>query len=209
VWYTTPMRTPIRAVATIAAAVVAVAMILGGCSSSSTSDSPSPSTTPAAALKARIVTKVPRNFVAQPDEVGDTGPSDLAKAAKDEGATDGGKELRSEKFLRGYQRLWIGPEHAQIIVFVYQFGSAAGARHHFARTTKRSGKPPPGVHTFTATFLPPEQVSGIAGTDKNGSAAVIAFTSGIYSVQIICNGARLPGLQARAISIAEDQHRRL
>jgi hypothetical protein len=35
-----------------------------------------------------VISSVPVGFVAQPDAVGDTGPSDLAKAARDDGQPD-------------------------------------------------------------------------------------------------------------------------
>jgi hypothetical protein len=189
-----------------------IVSLLGACSSSS----PSKPTAVARAaprnfaeLEARIASKAPRDFVRQADNVGDTGPSDLAKAVRDEGAKNG-NVLRSEEFVRGYQRLWVGPGHAQIIVFVYQFGSRAGARRNYARATKGSdAKPPAGVHKFAVPFLPAAQAIGVAGTDKNGSAAGIDFTSGVFTVQIVCNGPILAGLQTRALAIAKDQLRRL
>jgi hypothetical protein len=213
VCYTTRVRTPVR----VAAAALIVTALLGACSSSS--PKPSSSSKPAAAaraapsnfaeLEARIVSKAPRDFVRQADDVGDTGPSDLAKAARDEGAKNG-NVLRSEEFVRGYQRLWVGPSHAQIVVFVYQFGSRAGARRNYARAIKGSDtKPPAGVHKFAVPFLPASQAIGVAGTDKDGSAAGIDFTSGVFTVEIVCNGPTLAGLQTRALAIAKDQLRRL
>ncbi len=207
--YTTPMRSSAR----VGGAVALVALFFGACSSSS----PSKPTAVARAapftsaeLQARIVSKAPSGFVRQADDVGDTGPSDLAKAIRDGESGDGGKDLRAEGFVRGYQRLWIGPSHAQIIVFVNQFKSRVGARRNFARATKGSeSRPPPGVRKFPVTFLPAAQTIGAAGTDKNGSVAAIDFTSGVFTVQIVCNGPALPGLQARALSVAETQYRRL
>ena len=60
-----------------------------------------------AALEALVISSVPVGFVAQPDAVGDTGPSDLAKAARDDGQPDALQALRAEGFVRGYQRLWL------------------------------------------------------------------------------------------------------
>jgi hypothetical protein len=164
----------------------------------------------AAELEARIVTKVPSSFVEQPPAAYDTGPSDLAKAIKDDGEPNAGKLLRAEKFVRGYQRIWIGPEHDQIIVFVYQFQTDVGARQDFARSTRKlASKRPPGTHKFVVPGLPANQVLGIAGADKDGGAALVFFTTGVFNVQVNCNGTRLDGLQARALTIAKDQLRRL
>jgi hypothetical protein len=202
-----------RAGARVGVAVVSFAVFLCACSSS---PSPKPTAVARAAprspaeLEARIVSKVPRGFVRQSDDVGDTGSSDLAKAIRDDESADGGKDLRAEGFVRGYQRLWIGPGHAQIIVFVNQFGSHAGARRNFARVTKGfDTKPPRGVHKFTVSFVPASQVIAAAGTDTSDSASIIEFTSGVFGVQIVCNGPALSGLQARSVAIAENQYRRL
>src|SRR6478672_4401036 len=108
------MRAAVRA----GVAVALVTVIFGGCSSDS-SDVP----TSFKELQARVVAKAPDGFVAQTAGVYDTGPTDLAKAVKDDGAPNAHKLLRSEGFVRGYQRIWKGPEHAGIIVFLYQFDS--------------------------------------------------------------------------------------
>jgi hypothetical protein len=207
VWYTTPVRTPGR----VAAIVVITSALLGACSRSSSQPVAVARAAPrnVAELEARIVAKVPSGFVEQSPPAYGTGPSDLAKAIKDDGEPNAGKVLRSEKFVRGYQRIWIGPEHDQIIVFVYQF-EVNGARQDFARSTRRfNSKPPPGGHKFAMPGLPPEQALGIAGADKNAAAAIVYFTTGVFNVQVNCNGSRLAGLQARAIAIAQDQLRRL
>jgi hypothetical protein len=196
----------VRGVATLLAFV-----LLGGCSSSSKPTAvarAAPRTS--AELEARIITKVPAAFVEQPRDAYDTGPSDLAKAIRDDGAPDAGKALRAEGFVRGYQRIWIGPEHAQIIVFIYQFESSSGARQDFARVTRGfDSKPPAGIHKFSMPGLPKDRALGWAGGDKTGAAALVYFTSGVFNVEINCNGPRLPGLQARATALAETQLRRL
>jgi len=207
VCYTTLMRASVR----IATAVVLVAVFVGGCSSSSKPAAvarAAPRTS--AELEARIISKAPDGFVRQADAVGDTGPSDLAKAARDEGSANAAQLLRSEQFVRGYQRLWIGPGHEQLVVFVYQFGSPAGVRRFFTRQTKDvATKPLPGAHKFPVPFLPPTQAVGIAGADKDGAAAAVRLRSGVFVVQVITNGSTLSGLQARALAVAEDQYRRL
>lgn len=210
--YTTRVRTPARA-ATI---VVIISAFLGACSSSSsksvttTTAGPRAAPTTVAELEARIVTKVPSGFVEQPPGAYDTGPSDLAKAIKDDGDRNAGKILRAEKFVRGYQRIWIGPSHAQIIVFINQFDSRVGAREDYARYTQGyDSKPPRGAHKFVVTSLPSSQSLGVAQSDKKFASALAFFTTGVFSVEVNCNGPNLADLQARAIAIAEDQYRRL
>jgi hypothetical protein len=210
------MRTPTPLIAGVGIAIA----LCGACSSSSPSKSADTSTTRVSTargaptsfseLESRIVTKVPADFVEQPPEAFDTGPSDLAKAIKDDGGPNAGKVLRAEKFVRGYQRIWIGPEHAQIIVFIYQFESSAGARQDFARTTREvTAKRPSGAYRFVIPGLPADRTVGIAGASKDAAVAGVFFTKGVFNVQINCNGERLSGLQARATAIAKDQFRRL
>ena len=172
-----------------------------------------PSSPAFAQLAAQIITSVPAGFVLQPDHVGNTGPSNLAKAVKDDGTAGAKEALTTEGFVRGYQRLWSGPAQAQIIVFLYQFASSGGARQDFVRGTKQfSGTPPPSIHVNKfSTALPTAQSLGIAGTGQgnSGAAAVIYFTTGVYNVQINCIGPTLPGLQARVTALAADQLSRL
>jgi hypothetical protein len=214
--YTTRMRASVS----VGATLVVVAALVGGCSSSSSKSSGTTTTKPTAVaraapasdaeLEARIVTKVPSDFVEQPPEAFDTGPSDLAKAIKDDGAPNAAKVLRAERFVRGYQRIWIGPSHAQIIVFVYQFASRVGARQDFARSMRDyDSKPPPGAHKFVMPGLPATQAFGVAGSFKDSAAALVFFTTGVFDVQINCNAPTSAGLQARAIAIAKVQLRRL
>jgi len=143
--------------------------------------------------------------VQQSDAVDETGPTDLAKAAREEGAADE-SVLRAEGFVRGFRRLWIGPEHAQILVSVYQFETPAGAQKNFERFKRASEqKPPPGAHTFSLPFLGPTQAVGFAGTAQGDSAAAAVYVNGVFGVQVICNGPRLPELQHRAIAVAKAQ----
>jgi len=158
-----------------------------------------------------LITRVPAGFVRQPDSAGDTGPSDLAKAIRDDGAPDAASALRSAGFVRGYQRLWEGPQQAQIIVFVYEFGLATGAARSFARDKRMlKTEAPVGARAFTVAGLPPTDSAATQGTSPSGgSAAVVLFRTGVYDVQVVCNGPSLSGLRARVVAIALDQLRRL
>ena len=156
-------------------------------------------------LEALLVSTVPAGFVVQPDDVGDTGPSDLAKAIRDDGSASA-EALRSEGFVRGYQRLWIGPRDAEIIVFVYQFENEAGATADHKRSTSLlAGE----VETtaFTVDGIP--GATAISGSADDISAAIVAFQTGVFNVQVVANGPALAGLQARVSTIAQDQHDRL
>jgi hypothetical protein len=183
------------------AVIVMIAALLSSACSSSSSGTP----TSFAELEGHLLAKAPSGFVQQPDTVDDTGPTDLARAAREEGAADDGV-LRAEGFVRGFRRLWIGPEHAQILISVYQFETPAGARKNFARFKRASDtKPPPGAHKFAIPFLGPSQAVGFAGTAQGDSAAAAVYVNGVFGVQVICNGPRLPELQRRAIAVAKAQ----
>jgi hypothetical protein len=203
------------------AAAVALAAALTACSSSTTfptAGSTLPATTTPIAseptsfreLAQRLVARVPPEFELQADNVGDTGPSDLAKAVKDDGAPGAEAALRAEGFVRGYQRLWAGPKDAEIIVYVYQFATPTGAAKDFARDNAAiHSEAPPGATAFTVAGIPAGSSEALAGKSSDVSAAIVLFTTGAYNVQVISHGPALAGLQARAAQIAQDQYQRL
>jgi hypothetical protein len=146
----------------------------------------------------------------QPDQVGDTGPSDLAKAVRDDGTPGAEQALRSEGFVEGYLRQWVGPARADITVFVYQFATAAGSQADFQRgTVNLANQSPPGATPFTVDGLPTAQSNGLIGSSPNLSAAVVTFTSGVFLAEVVCDGPALAGLQDCASAIAKDQFSRL
>jgi hypothetical protein len=163
-----------------------------------------------AELEARIITNVPSGFARQPDAKYDTGPSDLAKAVRDDGSKGAEKALTEEGFVGGYQRLWLGPAKAQIIVFIDQFRSAAGARADYRRGVgSYYTRPPKGTQRFTVPGFPSSRAIGIAGAEKDGAVAVAYFTTGVFNVEMDCNGPTLAGLEKRVNAVAADQAKRL
>ena len=126
------------------------------------------------------------------------------------------RPYRAEGFVRGYQQLWIKAQKSQIIVFLYQFKTNAGARRDFGRTVEHfRSKPPAGLHlrAFTLHGLPSGQSLGVAVSDKTGSAALVFFTTGVFNVEIDANDAQanspLPPLQRLGTTLAQDQLSRL
>jgi len=207
--------------------VVAASLVLGSCSSSK-DDNAAPGTTAAGAgstttaepapvgptsdreLEALLVTAVPARFALQPDDVGDTGPSDLAKAIRDDPTPGTEEALRSEGFVRGYQRYWAGPSDAELVVFVYQFETPAGATADFLRGKGvLSAGMPRGSTPFTVDGIPAGDSRGIIGSSPDMSVAIVQFTTGVFNVQVTCNGPAAAGLQERASTIAKDQYDRL
>ncbi len=197
---------------------------LAACSSSSKGASSSPtsvdsttvpatgSTVPASStsLEHLLIANVPKGFTRQADDVGDTGPSDLAKAIRDDDDPRAGKAFRAEGFLRGYQRLWMGPNQSEILVFVYQFATAAGAKHDFERDKAAlQAEQPPGAKTFSIPGFPPATTAAILGTSTDTSAAIALFTVGPYNAQVVSHGTDPAGLQQRTTKLATDQRNRL
>jgi hypothetical protein len=154
----------------------------------------------------RIVKVVPAGYVLQADSVGDTGPSDLAKAVRDDGAPDAQAALTAAGFLHGYQRLWMNATTQQsLIVFVYHFRAPAGATAYMTRgvaSDKATTKPTP--TTFTVTGIP--GAVGLAGTQDTDHVAEIIFTRGAYTVGIVATGPTATTLAPTAQQIAAAQY---
>src|SRR5690349_16272224 len=107
----------------------------GAQTAASTSPSPSP-TSVADALGAKLVAAVPQGFVVQADSVGQTGPSDLAKAVRDDGGANAQAQLTTDGFVAGYQRLWKSTDGSIIVVYLYQFKTQAGATDYQPRAVQ-------------------------------------------------------------------------
>jgi hypothetical protein len=161
-------------------------------------------------LAARLISDVPAGFVVQPDAVGDTGPSDLAKAIRDDDdPATAGPRLRGERFVRGYQRLWIGSRQAEIIVFVYQFAAVRGAAEDFAYDKAQLASQSDGARTFATTGFPAGTAAAVAGTEGDKAAAIVLFTTGVFNVQIVSTGSAAAVLRAGALALAIAQSRSL
>jgi hypothetical protein len=147
-----------------------------------------------AALEPLVAVDVPAGFVQQTDDVGDTGPSDLDKAVRDDGDPNARAELIDVGFRRGYQRLWVNDQHDELIVFLYEYCDGAGAKKY--RDGNLDAFEGEGLSRFdTSTFA---DAVGFSGADNEASAAIVSAVSGRYGVQVVVNGApddALTGLQ--------------
>jgi hypothetical protein len=162
-----------------------------------------------AGLEALLVDAVPAGFVVQSDDVGDTGPSDLEKAVHDQGGTPEDRDfLVRNGFRRGYQRLWQNGEDDQLIVFLYEFSGAPGAKAQadtVAEQLSSGDGEAPGL-----PFDP-----GIAGAlgfrspDPSNPGAVVAFGKSRYAVQIVRLGGEAATIQTEVTQIARAQFDRL
>lgn len=151
---------------------------------------------------------VPDGFVRQPDSVGDTGPSDLEKAARDDGGDDARDVLTKARFVRGYQRMWTRSGD-EIVSYVYQFADTAGAVEYTNRLNTDSLAPTEGVSI--SPFAVPD-LTGAVGVNTSQptlASSAVTFVKGPYSVEIVVSGPTPTGLEGLVTALAEEQYSRL
>lgn len=160
-------------------------------------------------LGKKLNISVPDGYMLQPDAVGDTGPSDLEKAARDDGEADARDVLTRTRFVRGYQRQWNRSEDDEIVSYVYQFADNAGAAEYTNRLTADAGAPTAGANIarFSVDTIPGSV--GINGSDPNFATSSVTFVKGPYSVQMVVNGSTPTGLETLVSALAEEQYSRL
>lgn len=160
-------------------------------------------------LSRALQISVPDGYVLQPDEVGDTGPSDLEKAVSDDGEEDARDVLTRTRFVRGYQRMWSRSEDDEIIAYVYQFADNAGAVEYTNRLTADSGAQTEGVTIEKFTVPSINGSIGVNGSDPSFATSTVTFVKGPYSVQMVVNASSPTGLQSLVTALAEEQYSRL
>jgi hypothetical protein len=152
---------------------------------------------------------VPDGYMLQPDQVGDTGPSDIDKASHDDGGNDAHDVLTRTRFVRGYQRMWSRSETDDFVVYLYQFADHAGAVEYTNRLTADATAPTPGVTLGTFTVPEINGAVGVNASDSTSANSSVTFVKGPYSVQIVVTGATPTGLRSLATALAEEQYSRL
>jgi len=160
-------------------------------------------------LSEALEISVPDGYMLQPDEVGDTGPSDLEKAVRDDSEEDARDVLTRTGFVRGYQRMWSRSEDDEIIAYVYQFADNAGAVEYTNRLTAHSGAQTPGVTIEEFTVPSINGSIGVNGFDPTFATSTVTFVKGPYSVQMVVNAASPVGLESIVTALAEEQYSRL
>ena len=159
-------------------------------------------------LSRAIITTVPAGYTVQPNDVGDTGPSDLAKAVRDDGSPDARTVLTRDQFVRGYQRMWAKTDGEQIVAFLYQFNDHAGAADYGPRSLAEAKSDP----SLTMTpFGVPGIDGAIGGTVHAGTSTSswVMFAKGPYAVQILVDGPSAAGQPDMVRALAADQFGRL
>jgi hypothetical protein len=160
----------------------------------------------AAALEPKLIKTVPAGYKQEADDVGDTGPSDLDKAVRDDGNDDAREVLTKDGFVAGYQRYWTKGDN-EIIDFLYQFATAGGASDYTARSLQDATAADEGttITEFAVTGIP--GAKGYLAHSADGDAAFVAFTRGVYAAQVVLNGT--DANQATAQSLASQQYANL
>ena len=151
----------------------------------------------------------PEGYLLQPDQVGDTGPTDIVKASRDDGGNDAQDFLTRTGFVRGYQRQWMRTGDDDFAVYLYQFGNNAGAVEYTNRLTAEATTAPAGVTIERFDLAGIGGAVGVNASDPTFASSSVTFVKGPYSVQIIVNAKKLAGLQPLASALAEEQYSRL
>ena len=151
----------------------------------------------------------PDGYMLQPDQVGDTGPSDVVKASKDDGGADAQEFLTRTGFLRGYQRMWSRSESDDFIIYLYQFATPAGALEYTNRLAADAMTPESDVTLGQFEVPALGGAMGVNATAKAFANSSVTFVKGPYSVQVVVNSTTPLGLESLATALAEEQYSRL
>jgi len=199
------------------AAVALVLPAIASCSSGGSSAKQSAASIPATATTAAganaaarlatlLIADLPAGYIQQPDTVGDTGPSDLAKAARDDGKPDAVGALTADRFLAGYQRLWATADRSKrIIVYLYDFQTSAGASAYEKRSiTDDENDPESRAVPFPVSSIP--GATGLASAQRP-TVALVVFARGSYVVQVVTSTPT--GSRSLAEQLAAQQYGRI
>jgi len=161
-----------------------LAKVLDGAPSAATTVPPSAATS---TLEGLLLTTLPPGYHQADDSLGQTGPSDLAKAAGDDGGPNARQVLLFDQFVAGYQRLWTNGT-SQIIEYLYEFATPKGAVAYGERQLADAATPPTGdqVTPFSVPTVPGAHGFTASGTDGPGD--VVMFSRGRYLAQVVVAG---------------------
>lgn len=157
-------------------------------------------------LATRLIKAVPAGYIQQADTVGQAGPSDLTKAARDDGAPDAHDVLVQAGFLHGYQRLWItADKQRQLLVTLSHFRTAEGASAYSQRmAAAASGNTKPAPTSLAIAGIP--GAVGLSAADGSTQSAEAVFTRGSYSVVVVSHGSVAPTVQSVVQQVAAAQY---
>jgi hypothetical protein len=190
--------------AVIVALVVIVALLAGGAAIYWKRTQKSTSTPrPVASL---ILPTISGSYTLQADSVGDTGPSDLAKAIRDDGAVGAQAALTTDGFVAGYQRLWSDAATKQdVVVFLYQFRTPAGAvAYNQRQLAANKATAPSSVTTFSVPGLP--GAVGLSAIASGAPSSEVFVTKGNYLIQAQADGTGAATVAREAQMVAISQY---
>lgn len=159
------------------------------------------------ALAKKLVANID-GYELQPDSVGDTGPSDLAKTVDDSGGgSDIQTKLLDDHFIVGYQRYFLKTSEGRgVVVFAYQFGDSTGAKDFAATVVQMGLAPQDGVapKPLAAPGIP--QAAGYQLTTKGVTVHTVVFAKGDYVVLCLTNAKNGDPGSPTAIDVAKQQY---
>jgi hypothetical protein len=159
------------------------------------------------ALVPRLLAEVPAGYEQQPDNVGDTGPSDFEKAVRDEGSPDARRVLEADGFVAGYQRLWTRDEDGTIIDFVYRFSAPGGAEHYRDRTLASFREETEGAQVSELSVPDVPGARGVRIVEDDEHTAVVFVARNGFLGQIVVIGPDA-ATDAVPVALARQQYER-
>jgi hypothetical protein len=162
-----------------------------------------------AALAGFLLKTVPSGYAKLPDRLSDSGPTNLAKAIRDEASQGGAAQLRQSGFVSGYQRVWaIGDGATQNVIFLYRFATPAGAAAYALNRAKELNAAP--SNGPIVRFAPPMPGSiGLHSESPTLSFSAVVFSKGLYSVQAVSSDAAKIDQSLAAVALGQAQYDRL
>jgi hypothetical protein len=163
-------------------------------------------------LEALLITSLPDGYAQVDDAEADTGASDLAKAARDDGGADAEAVLTGAGFVEGFQRSWQTQDQTGLIIaFLYEFSEADGAAMYAERAIETfESDPALAAVPFEVDGIPDANGRSLTNLEVDGGlASSIVFSTGGYLVQIVVIGPTGDANQALAQQLAQDQFDRL
>ena len=155
------------------------------------------------ALVPRLLAEVPAGYELQPDDVGDTGPSDFEKAVRDDGSPDAREVLEADGFVAGYQRLWTREEDGTIIDFVYRFSAPGGAERYRDRTLASFREETGGAQVSELSVPDVPGARGVRIVEDDEHTAVVFVVRNGFLGQVVVVG---PDAATDAVPVALGRH---
>jgi hypothetical protein len=160
-------------------------------------------------LEVLLLQTVPSALVKQPDQISDSGPTNLAKAVRDEASAGGAQLLSQAGFVSGYQRVWAsGDSVRQNTIFLYRFKTPQGAAEY--ATNRASELNAFGSNAPIASFnVPMPGGVGLHSESSTLSFGAVVFSKGNYSVQAVSTDGAQADQSVAVVALAQAQFDRL